>query len=177
MKINRHYLKTPTEIVTTNLNIPKDYKSKCIQEAYKIGNSINNNPSMKTNLNSIRSSYLIWEETNIYDNLLDKIMYEIEDKIFPRKDPNYRYNLYNAWVAIYKNGHYATPHNHIPSTLSFVYYLKTPQNSTPLVFEEFNISPHEDLLTVFPSYLTHSVPIHKGEDRICLAGNLDLIPN
>ena len=81
------------------------------------------------------------------------------------------------WSAIYREGHYTISHAHSPSFLSFVYYLKSNINSSPLVFDgcDFQVQPHDDMLVVFPSYLIHSVPKHTGEDRICLAGNLNLI--
>jgi hypothetical protein len=172
MDINRHHIKSPTEIVTTTLGIPEDYKQQCIQEAYKIGDK----QGQKTNVKAIMSSYWVWEETNVYNPLLDKIM-ETSNKVFPILDVRYRYELRSSWSAIYKEGHYTQPHAHAPSHISFVYYLKADSGSSPLVFDEcdFQIQPQDDMLVVFPSYLWHSVPEHTGEDRICLAGNLSWV--
>tara|TARA_R110000803_G_scaffold107134_1_gene175284 strand:- start:74 stop:616 length:543 start_codon:yes stop_codon:yes gene_type:complete len=170
MVINRHYIKAPTEIVTTCLGITEEYKQKCIQEAYNIGDQ----QSHQTNVKAIMSSYEVWKETDVYNDLLHKIQDEVSTKLNPIYDKRYIYNLTLAWTAIYKEGHYTEPHHHIPSQASFVYYLKSNSNSSPLLFHgcDFTINPYDDLLVVFPSHLIHSVPKHKGEDRICLAGNL-----
>tara|TARA_R110001606_G_scaffold170654_1_gene316168 strand:- start:65 stop:601 length:537 start_codon:yes stop_codon:yes gene_type:complete len=171
MVINRHYIKTPSEISTTYLDITEEYRQKCIQEAYNIGDKQN----YQTNVKAIMSSYMVWEETNVYNDLLYKIQDEISTKLNPISNKNVEYELEDAWTAIYKEGHYTLPHYHIPSQVSFVYYLKSNSNSSPLLFNEcdFQINPYDNLLIVFPSHLIHSVPEHKGEDRICLAGNLN----
>ena len=165
MDINRYQIKTPTEIVTTTLGIPEGYKQECIQEAYKIGDK----QGQQTNVKALMSSYHIWGETNMFNTLIDTILDAIKNKISPLTDDRYIYKVDNAWTAIYKEGHYSIPHDHIPHSISFVYYLKANINSSPLIFDGINfmIGPCDDLLVVFKSYLKHSVPIHKGEDRIC----------
>ena len=176
MVINRHPIKSPTEVITTTLGIPEDYKQQCIQEVYKIGDSLNRKDNY-TNVKALRSSYRVWEETSIYNPLLGRIMGKVNMSL-PVEDNKYEYGLENCWTIIYKEGHYTVPHLHIPAQISFVYYLKANDNSSPLVFDgcDFKIYPHDDLLVIFPSYLTHSVPKHMGEDRICIAGNLNIVP-
>jgi Rps23 Pro-64 3,4-dihydroxylase Tpa1-like proline 4-hydroxylase len=163
MIVNRHHIKSPSEVITTTLGIPEDYKQQCIQEAYKIGDK----QGKKTNVKAIMSSYKVWEETDVYNPLFNKIMNAISMM------GGEKLELYDAWTAIYKEGHYTISHNHGDVFRSFVYYLKT-NNTTPLVFDgcEFQVQPHDDLLVVFPSHLIHSVPKHYGDDRICLAGNI-----
>lgn len=170
--IKYHDISSPAKIATVNLGIAEDYKQQCIQEAYRIGDQQN----FHTNVKAIMSSYRVWEESKVYNPLFDKIVNSITDIIFPTKDERFKYNLINAWVSIYKDGHYTIKHDHTPASISFTYYLKSPISSAPLVFNEcnFKIDPYDDLIVVFPSYLTHSVPKHKGEDRICIAGNLIL---
>ena len=172
MVINRHNLKSPSEIVTTTLGIPEDYKQRCIQEAYKIGDK----QGQKTNVKAIMSSYHVWKETDVYNLLFEKIIGKTY-VVFPLIDRRFKYKLHDCWSAIYKEGHYTVPHAHNPSQISFVYYLKANNNSSPLVFDDcdFKIHPHDDLLVAFPSYLYHSVPKHTGEDRICMAGNLNIV--
>lgn len=173
MTINIHHVKTPIQIITTNLGIPEDYKQKCIQEAYKIGDQQN----QQTNIKGIMSSYRVWEETNVYDKLIYNIKDTIDNKLSLLKDSRYEYFLTSTWTAIYKEGHYTINHDHLPEHVSFVYYLKAHIDSSPLVFgdSELQINPYDDLLVVFPSHLNHYVPEHEGEDRICLAGNLDIV--
>jgi hypothetical protein len=88
---------------------------------------------------------------------------------------NIKYRLEDTWFSIYKEGHYTIPHFHEPCFLSFIYYLKTDKNSSPLIFDrtELILEVTNDLLVLFPSYLIHSVDKQKkGDDRICLAGNI-----
>ena len=174
MVINRHYIKTLSEITTTYLGITQEYKQECIQEAYNIGDKQN----YQTNVKAFMSSYRIWEETDVYNDLLHRIQDEISTKLNLIYTKNFEYELKNAWTAIYKEGHYTLPHDHIPSQISFVYYLKSNTNSSPLLFEgdNFQVNTNDDLLVTFPSHLLHRVSKHKGEDRICLAGNLNYKP-
>lgn len=164
MIINKNYIQSTSEIINLELGISEEYKIKCIDEIYKIGNSINS----YTNLTAIRSTYYVWEETKILDLLFRQITNIINKLIGTDCE------IINAWSATYKKGHYAGKHYHNPCFMSFVYYLKSNE-TTPLVFDNnFKIYPKDDTLIIFPSYLYHSVPIHEDEeDRICVAGNLD----
>jgi hypothetical protein len=173
MVINTHHLTTTTEIVTTYLDIDPKYKQECIKEAYTLGDSMN----LSTNVKAIMSKYDVFNQTKVYNPLFHHII-EKANQILPPYDKKFKYQLVEAWTAIYKKNHYANSHQHLPRITSFVYYLKTTQNSSPLNFPHcnFSISPEEDLLVIFPSYLHHSVPIQtEEEDRICIAGNLNWV--
>ena len=172
MNSNIYHIKNPTEILTTFLGIPKEYKQKLINEAYRLGDSM----YQKTNVKAIMSSYAIWEQTNFFNTLLDVIK---SSPLIFNPDPRYKLIIDSAWSAIYKKGHYTKSHSHSPSYISFVYYLKST-GETPLVFSncDFELKPIDDMLVVFPGYVKHEVPIHKeDEDRICVAGNFMIIPN
>ena len=171
MEINRYHIKSPAEVIITNLGILEDYKQKCIQEAYKIGDKQNK----QTNVKAIMSSYMVWEETDIYNLLANKIIDLIKRITFI--DNRFDLKLQSMWTAIYKEEHYTLSHDHLPSTISFVYYLKADKDSSPLVFNnsDFYVHPYDDLLVIFPGYLAHSVPEHKGGDRVCIAGNLSWV--
>lgn len=166
MIVEKHYIKTSSEIVRTQLGIPKGYKQKCIDEIYNIGDSQN----QTTNVKALMSSWWVWQESEVFNLLLTKIQSKVE-KIIPLKDDRFQYKLIDAWCSIYKKGHYTIPHHHKPSEIAFVYYFKSSGN-TPLLFEDFDISPMDDDLILFPSHLLHSVPEHTDkQDRICIAGN------
>jgi hypothetical protein len=170
MNFNFFNVLCPTDIVTVKLGIPLNYKQRCIDEAYKIGDSM----GQTTNVKGIMSSYLVFNQTKVYNKLLiniENIINSIE--IFQLKDSEFQ--IVNAWSAIYKKDHHSIKHHHKPSFLSFVYYLQSSGN-TPLIFDEcnFKINPVDDMLVIFPSYTYHSVPPHNyQEDRICVAGNLE----
>lgn len=173
MVVNKFFLKHPTSITTTKLNIPLKYKNEVIDELYTIGDRQNK----QTNVKAIMSSYFIWDETKVLNPLINKIFNTI-GRVVPPADPNLIYRLENCWSAIYKKGHYTIPHNHEAGYGSFIYYLKSNPNSSPLIFDDcdFTISPTDDLLVIFPGHLNHSVPPHTdNEDRIGIAGNFNLI--
>lgn len=177
MTINYHNVQSPTEIITTKLGIPQFYKQECINEIYKIGDKQN----QQTNVKAIMSSYEVWEETDKFKPFISRLFKIVPKLLWKYQDAitnlQYRYTLVNLWSAIYQKGHYTQTHHHIPCRFAFVYYLQT-SGDTPLIFNDCNltINPEDDTLVLFPGDLMHSVGIHRGnKDRICLAGNMDLI--
>ena len=169
--IDRHYIKHETEILTLNLGIPNSYKEECLKETYRLGDSMNSS----TNVKAIMTTYEVWNETKVFNPLIQRIYNKVCELIPSHDDKLFRYHLLNAWVATYKQNHFTIPHVHTPSTISFIYYLKAPKSSSVIKFDSCNysIEPIDDLLIIFPSYLVHSVPSHSiNEDRICLAGNI-----
>ena len=46
--------------------------------------------------------------------------------------------LFDAWYAIYDYGDHALVHNHGEIYASFVYYVKTPEGSSPIIFPDEN---------------------------------------
>ena len=173
MKI--HKIKNIFDIFELKLGIPQNYKQKCIKEAYNLGNSIENTKDY-TNVKAIHSTYRVWQETKIYNPLLNNIKLSINKILTPTFNVSgiHQFILKTAWTAIYKKGSYADGHFHYPTHFSFVYYFQASGN-TPLVFDhsDFQYSPQDDRLIIFPANLYHSVPPHTSdEDRICLAGNI-----
>lgn len=163
-------------MVVLSLGAPPNYIQECIKEVYRIGNSQNE----RTSVEASRSSWEIWKESSIFKVLLNKIL-NITYKEFV-DDKRSIISIKSAWSAIYKKGNYAKLHDHEPCWMSFVYYLKNSGN-TPLIFEAKKITepnpiklePKKDLLVLFPSYIRHEVPVHESEeDRICIAGNIEL---
>ena len=149
------------EIYNISNNEAKDYKKT-------------NNPSNVTQyinvLNSPDiSSLRLWEQTDIFNPLLNTIL-----SYGKHYFNNNELNISSAWSVVYKTNNYSTIHNHEGNnTGSFVYYLTTSKNS-PIFFNDSNfyIDCEEDTLLLFPSFVNHSVPPHKGkEDRLVIAGN------
>lgn len=174
MKKSKYFIvKTPTTIATYKLGVPQHIREKWAKEAYKY--DANN---YKTNVKGQMSSYTVYGETNTYNKLLDKITETVQTnntEIRPIEE-GMKYQIFNAWTAIYRENDYARAHHHCTAMLSFVYYIKVGAKTSPLKFTQcqFQIEPEDDLLIVFDSALVHEVPPHKGEDRIVLAGNITL---
>ncbi len=86
----------------------------------------------------------------------------------------YNYKLTECWAALYNKGDYAVPHAHFPAAFSFVYFVKSPKGSSPLVFSTSGkrVTPNEGKLVLFHGNNCHHVPKNKCDGRIVLAGNL-----
>ena len=87
--------------------------------------------------------------------------------------PGFDYNI-GAWIAKYNKGDYTLEHDHIPSGFSFVYFVKTPKGSSPLVFSTSGkrIKAEEGKVIIFPACMRHHVPKNRCEGRVTIAGNV-----
>ena len=74
--------------------------------------------------------------------------------------------LKELWGQYYKKGDYQVTHHHNPNAWSFVYFVKAPKGSAPLLFTSSNkkIVPKSGMVVLFPSWLEHRVPNHKCEE-------------
>tara|TARA_B100001113_G_scaffold239026_1_gene196491 strand:- start:224 stop:802 length:579 start_codon:yes stop_codon:yes gene_type:complete len=131
------------------------------------------NNSYKTN---VKAKMTKWDTKTRGISLLSEIV--VNRLIFEYRDHGYNLQSNNCWFAKYDMGEYTSSHNHIPSVFSFVYFLKSPTGSSPLVFTNSNmeIEPKEGRLVMFPSILYHHVPPNNCNDRVVLAGNINWIP-
>ena len=84
------------------------------------------------------------------------------------------FSVINRWLARYNKDDYTRPHTHKPAFQSFVYFVKSPKGSSPLVFSTSNkkIQPLEGVVVLFDGGMRHHVPPNKCEDRVVLAGNI-----
>ena len=84
--------------------------------------------------------------------------------------------IIDAWYARYDYGNHALVHNHGDMYASFVYYVKTPEGSSPIVFPDENetVEAQEGNLLIFPGHINHYVPVNKCDSRVIVAGNINL---
>ena len=141
---------------------------------------------------NVKASVTDWDikiesrELNIFkDNVLN-FMLSIPCTTGHFYDYQYCRNLHmiDCWGNIYRKGDYALSHSHLPAAYSWVYFLKSKPNHSPLLFDYWDqkkrktksikILPIESRIVVFPSSLNHSVPVHiHDETRITLSGNIE----
>jgi len=126
-----------------------------------------------TNVKADMSSWRIWEETNLFNDFLDWSLQSINSH--PLAVYLESWTISSAWLAKYKEGESTRPHMHFPAHLSFVYFLKCSEESSPLNIEGVDIEAKEGRLIVFPSLMFHSVSSTPAE-RIVLAGNIEKVP-
>ena len=95
--------------------------------------------------------------------------------IIGQKYPGFNYSV-NGWIAKYNRGDYTFTHDHIPSSFSFVYFVKCPKGSSPLVFSTSGkkIEAEDGKVVIFPACMRHDVPKNRCDDRITFAGNVTL---
>ena len=92
-----------------------------------------------------------------------------------RGDMNYRLNEFKiaeCWGILYDKGQSVIRHNHFPYCLSFVYFIKTPRGSTPLIMEGKRIKAEEGKLVMFHANQVHWCNKSNVDGRCCLVGNI-----
>ena len=124
----------------------------------------------KTNVGAKMSDWTMKSDniTKIYE----WVEYLLHDT-FPDM-PVDHYELYEAWYAKYDEGDRTKIHDHKFVPWSFVYFTKSPPESSSLYFPTSNkeITPDEGRIVVFPGNVEHYVPENKCNGRVVLAGNL-----
>ena len=131
-----------------------------------------------------RTHQLLHQETLEFSSLCD-IAIEQAQTIFLKSD-NVELITQACWSIIYKKGDGSTLHHHGTSDVSWVYYVKTPKGSSPLVFPQcayytpekelkiLEIEPEEGLMVLFLGNVDHFVsPSEIDEERIVIAGNIN----
>ena len=78
------------------------------------------------------------------------------------------------WLANYSKGDFTIPHHHKPAMFSFVYFVRCPKGSSPLVLTTSGkrVKSDEGKVVIFPAGVWHHVPQNKCEGRMTLAGNI-----
>lgn len=134
------------------------------------------------------------------DNLLDKTGFEsIKDQIYHCLDEYAiqsglkRLTITGSWFNIMKPGGMVLPHRHKSSTVSGALYIKSKENTCPLILknprdamtmlempyadtpytsEKAVIDSEKGRLIIFPSYIEHYTEVNKSnEDRIVISFN------
>ncbi len=77
-----------------------------------------------------------------------------------------------AWGIHYDKGQGVLFHNHFPYNLSFVYYVKTPEGSPPLILDNEEIFLKEGQIIFFLGHEFHCVEKSNIDGRCVIAGNI-----
>ncbi len=87
------------------------------------------------------------------------------------------FKLTHCWSCYYNKGDCVEKHNHFPYSISFCYYVQTPENSSPLIVGDDVINVKEGQVIFFPSNTFHSVPVSQVNGRCGIAGNVMYVDN
>ena len=96
MNIHNYHVNHPTQVITTQLGVPQEYRQQCIKEIYRLGDS----PNQQTNVKAIMTSYLIFNESKVFNKLLNNIQIFINN--FIDKPYDLQYVLRSAWGQFIK---------------------------------------------------------------------------
>ena len=162
---------TSTPITEFILKKSDKWLSKGIEEIIQLGDNQQHTSNVKANM----TSWKIWEDTKYFNQLFNDILNILRSlDLKGLKGPNRTPIMHECWGAHYKDTEKTHIHNHEPAWYSFVYYLKTDHNCSPIMFEgeslDLSVDPKPNMLLLFPGYLNHYVPPTKGE-RVLVAGN------
>ena len=143
-----------------------------------------NHPDIQQKRTHVQATMTHWniERETEQLGLLESFAYNVIREAFcPFNNPEYEnMRRISFWGNIYRRGDYARDHDHSPAKFSFVYFLKSKPNFSPLYLgskcdsknELLSIEPLEGRFVAFPGYIEHSVPVHNyDETRITLSGN------
>tara|TARA_B100000287_G_scaffold202100_1_gene190849 strand:+ start:835 stop:1347 length:513 start_codon:yes stop_codon:yes gene_type:complete len=86
------------------------------------------------------------------------------------------FSIVDCWGIHYNKGEYVVKHNHFPYSLSFCYYVRTPDGSSPFILQEERIEMNEGQIIFFPSYQYHSCEQSKVDGRCAVVGNILYTP-
>ena len=82
------------------------------------------------------------------------------------------FNIVECWGAHYNLGKSIIEHNHFPFTLSFIYYVRTPKGSAPIMIEGEPHNVKEGQCIFFLASQYHSVGPNDCDGRCAIVGNI-----
>ena len=166
-------VKHNTQILIGDYQFPGMIKSEFLSLIGTTSPYANSIPTVVTGWN--------WEPDNEkFNNLKECILNALETTFKPglRVDgSSIPLQCEDFWANVYEKGDHIPPHNHRPSTYSFVYFVKAKWYHAPFVFTDSGkrIRPKEGRFVIFPSMVDHHVPKHRYKDtRITLSGNFKI---
>ena len=86
------------------------------------------------------------------------------------------FKLAHCWSVLYNKGDGVESHNHFPYTISFVYYVNTPEGSSPLMLDDEEIDIVDGRVVLFLSHRYHSVIPNQIDGRCAIVGNILYAP-
>lgn len=150
-----------------------------------------------SNVGGYQSNPLDLEDKN-FKPFIDELFKKLEDYVSIFKVP-FKVKLFDYWFNVNNFKDNNKLHNHSGAFVSGAYYVRVPENSGKIFFQNsktlkdkcshtkmlgdynkyrsdhFNITPKENLLVLFPSWLDHLVESNQThEDRISMSFNLIL---
>tara|TARA_R100001594_G_C3913612_1_gene233921 strand:- start:116 stop:592 length:477 start_codon:yes stop_codon:yes gene_type:complete len=105
---------------------------------------------------------LLCDPPDVIKPLLDFVFNLFDNKV----------TLKEVWSLVYDQGMSLAPHTHDGSDYSFLYFVNTPEGSSPLIIDDYVVEPEVGKLVIFKSKTSHYVPTNNCEGRCVVAGEL-----
>lgn len=171
-----------------------------IEKILLLRNEADSEIKQKSNRNGWHSDLRILELQEFYP--LKKKLIEISKAVLKDYgvDPGNRVVSFAAWANVHDQGGYNVSHVHPGSWISGSFYLKVPEGSGRIYFEDprqatrmehiplgksdekknnplysrgkFNVTPKEMMMVMFPGWFEHGVEHSEASNRISIAFNV-----
>jgi len=119
-----------------------------------------------------------FKEINLLTSWINHILPDVSKKFATKtEDLTYGYNLDSfeiaeCWGIHYGLGESLIEHSHFPYALSFVYYVKTPKGTAPIIIGDEPYEVKEGQCVFFLASQYHSVNPNDCEGRCAIVGNI-----
>ena len=148
-----------------------------------------NNPIFQSIISSVKKRNFVrchaqMTDWNFRSRETDELVSWITDKaqnhmVNPYVEISSPYSLTcsEAWGIICNQGDYLEYHRHDPCMFSFVYYVTSPKDSSPLLFTTsgYEVNPEPGKVVIFNSRLLHEIPPNNCNGRYSFVGNLSVV--
>ena len=89
-----------------------------------------------------------------------------------RNFPISSFDLSSTWGVHYTEDTHIVSHNHFPFAMSFIYCVRAPKGSSPLLIEEHEINLSEGTIVFFPANQYHGTLPTDTTGRCMFVGNI-----
>ena len=124
------------------------------------------NAQITSNANS-QIKFIVEDEVK-YDNSDENLSDVVKNLLYKLSE----LKIEQCWGIMYNKGGNVIKHNHFPYALSFVYFIRSPKGSSPLIIESKRIKAEEGKMVIFHASQTHWCNPSKVNGRCCLVGNI-----
>ena len=147
-------------------------KENCLGKVIRGNGQITGFDLNKKNIQEV-DDLILWVK-----NILPKVSFkfaQLDEDFETISQVGYDINAFQikeCWGVIYNKGDGVISHNHFPHTLSFIYFVNMPDDSSPLIIEGEEMESKEGTVLFFLSNKYHEVKEISSNGRCVITGNI-----
>ena len=171
-KMSIEYIKSQLSIIIENYPFHKSLNDRIIKDSENLAwtRDIYNTDGGLTNVRALQT-FKIDSSKNV-KRVEDWAISLIRQSMYGNNSGT-KFVSIDTWMTNYSKDDFTVSHQHNPSTYAFVYFLKCPKGSSPLIFGGGKkVNAEEGKVVVFPAFIDHEVPENQCDNRVVLAGNM-----